>query len=91
MHQKIVGIVFSVLLGCCAALTAGAQMPSLTDTESRIGLVLSGGGARGLAHIGVLKALEELCIPVDCITATSMGALVGAAMPQATPLAKSST
>src|SRR3984957_9423068 len=43
----------------------------------RICLVLSGGGARGMAHIGVLKVLEDLKIPVDCIAGTSMGAIVG--------------
>jgi NTE family protein len=43
----------------------------------RIGLVLSGGGARGAAHIGVLKVLEELRVPVDYIAGTSMGAIVG--------------
>ena len=43
----------------------------------KIGLVLSGGGARGVAHIGVLKALEELHVPVDYIAGTSMGAVVG--------------
>ena len=43
----------------------------------RIGLVLSGGGARGAAHIGVLKVLEEMRIPVHAIAGTSMGALVG--------------
>jgi len=43
----------------------------------RIGLALSGGGARGMAHIGVLKVLEELQIPVDYIAGTSMGAIVG--------------
>ena len=43
----------------------------------RIGLVLSGGGARGAAHIGVLKVLEELRIPVDYIAGTSMGAIIG--------------
>jgi NTE family protein len=42
-------------------------------------VVLSGGGARGAAHIGVLKALEEYRVPIDCIAGTSMGALVGAA------------
>ncbi|HEV6968925.1 patatin-like phospholipase family protein [Roseateles sp.] len=45
----------------------------------RIGLVLSGGGARGLAHIGVLRVLEELRVPVDLIVGTSMGAVVGGA------------
>lgn len=43
----------------------------------RVGLVLSGGGAAGLAHIGVLKALEEHGIPIDYVTGTSAGALVG--------------
>ena len=43
----------------------------------RVGLVLAGGGARGAAHVGVLKVLEELRIPIDCIAGTSMGALVG--------------
>ena len=43
-----------------------------------IGLVLSGGGARGLAHVGVIRALEELKIPIDYIAGTSMGAIIGA-------------
>ncbi len=47
------------------------------NERPRIGLVLSGGGARGAAHIGVLKALEELGISVDMIAGTSMGALIG--------------
>nr|WP_309491471.1 patatin-like phospholipase family protein [Trinickia mobilis] len=49
------------------------------DSASRpsVGLVLSGGGARGYAHLGVLKVLEEDRIPVDCIASTSMGAVVG--------------
>ncbi len=46
-------------------------------TRPRICLVLSGGGARGMAHIGVLKILEELKVPIDCIAGTSMGAVVG--------------
>ncbi len=68
----------------CFALVASAQTPS-TPTASetspkprpKIGLVLSGGGARGITHIGVLKVLEQLRIPVDYIAATSMGAVVG--------------
>lgn len=47
----------------------------LTDTS--IGLVMSGGGARGYSHVGVLKAMEELSIPVDYIGGTSMGSYVG--------------
>lgn len=48
----------------------------------KIGLALGGGGARGLAHIGVLKALEEEKIPIDTIAGTSMGAIVGGAYAQ---------
>jgi len=44
----------------------------------KVGVVLSGGGASGLAHVGVLKALEENNIPIDYITGTSMGAIIGA-------------
>ena len=46
-------------------------------TRAKIGLVLGGGGARGYAHIGVLKKLEELHIPYDYIAGTSMGSIVG--------------
>ncbi len=51
-------------------------------------LVLSGGGARGAAHIGVIRVLEELRVPIDCITGTSMGALVGAAYASGMTLAE---
>jgi NTE family protein len=47
------------------------------DARLRVGLVLGGGGARGAAHIGVLKELERLQIPIDAIAGTSMGAVVG--------------
>ena len=55
-----------------------APAPDAIPTiRPRICLVLSGGGARGMAHIGVLKILEELKVPIDCIAGTSMGAVVG--------------
>src|SRR3569833_10588 len=47
------------------------------EPRPRIGLVRGGGGARGGAHVGVLKVLDEMRIPFDCIAGTSMGALVG--------------
>jgi NTE family protein len=53
--------------------TGGAGAPR----RPRIGLVLSGGGARGLAHIGVLKVLEREHVPIDMIAGTSMGAIIG--------------
>ena len=49
-----------------------------TDGSPRVALVLSGGGARGFAHIGVLRVLDRLRIPVDLVVGTSMGAAVGA-------------
>ncbi len=56
-----------------------APSPSTAEVKSRprIALVLSGGGARGAAHVGVLKVLEDLRIPVDFIVGTSMGSFVG--------------
>ena len=56
-----------------------ARMDSIHRTQHRptVGLVLSGGGAKGSAHVGVIKYLEELQIPVDVICGTSMGGLVG--------------
>lgn len=59
-----------------AALAGEAKKEEAS--RPKIGLVLSGGGARGGAHIGVLKALEELHIPIDYIAGTSMGAIIGA-------------
>lgn len=49
-----------------------------TGYAQKVGVVLSGGGAKGIAHIGILKALEENNIPIDYITGTSMGGIVGA-------------
>ncbi len=59
--------------------TAAQQGESAAEALARptVGLVLSGGGARGGAHIGVLKALEELRVPVDYVAGTSIGAVIG--------------
>ena len=65
--RLLVAALLAVALGAAAA------------ERPRVCVVLSGGGARGAAHIGVLKALEEYRVPIDCIAGTSMGALVGAA------------
>jgi len=61
--------------GQAAIQATGAAVPG--SKRPRVGLALAGGGARGGAHIGVLKVLEELRVPIDCIAGTSMGALVG--------------
>lgn len=76
-HIKRLMAVGALLL---TMVTAGAQ--TVTDSMSsdrrpRVGVVLSGGGAKGMAHIGVLKVLEKAGIPVDIVTGTSMGSIVG--------------
>jgi NTE family protein len=72
-------LVLAVRTAVAAAATPAAA-PDAAPTapeRPRVCLVLSGGGARGMAHIGVLKVLEELRVPIDCIAGTSMGAIVG--------------
>jgi NTE family protein len=61
-----------------ASTASTASTPS-TPPRPRVGLVLSGGGARGYAHIGVLRVLERLRVPVDIVVGTSMGSVVGGA------------
>jgi NTE family protein len=65
------------LLGLLSPFQVSAVEPAGSAARPRIGLVLGGGGAKGAAHIGVLRVLDEMHIPVDCVTGTSMGALVG--------------
>jgi NTE family protein len=60
-----------------SAVATEAAVPA--PAHPKVCLVLSGGGARGVAHIGVLKVLEELRVPVHCIVGTSMGAIIGGA------------
>jgi NTE family protein len=75
----------ALLVGLAIALglpgSGAAEKPSKRDPKRdarpRLGLVLSGGGARGAAHLGVLQVLEEMRIPVDMVTGTSMGSIVG--------------
>ena len=81
-RERLVFGLLPLLLWCGAAgadpaqpAPAAAQAP--LPQHPRICLVLSGGGARGAAHVGVLEALEQLHIPVDCIAGTSLGAAVG--------------
>ena len=69
-----------LLILLTALLTCGLVSAEPADTESgrkKVAVVLSGGGAKGMAHIGVLKVLEKAGIPIDIITGTSMGSIVG--------------
>lgn len=68
-----------LIISIFSMMTFGVMAQSTEKEASRpkVALVLAGGGAKGAAHIGVLKALEELRVPVDYITGTSMGSFVG--------------
>lgn len=71
-----------VLLFLCAFLAPAAlaeenEAPAPRKQRPRVGLVLSGGGAKGVAHIGALKIIEELGIPVDYVVGTSIGSIIG--------------
>lgn len=72
--KKLICIVFSTLL----SIAAVSQEQSSNKDDVKVGLVLSGGGAKGLAHIGVLKVIEEAGVRIDYIGGTSMGAIIGA-------------
>ncbi len=82
MGRKIAALMLAALMLPCICNNSYAQDRKLfkqqkRETRPRIGVVLSGGGAKGAAHIGVLKVLEEYGIPVDCVVGTSMGAIIG--------------
>ena len=70
---KLISVVFLSLV----SLVAAAQDTTMVKARPKVGLVLSGGGAKGAAHIGVLKYIEEMGIPIDYIAGTSMGSIVG--------------
>ena len=67
-------LVIAVLL-CCNVMAQQDSVPA--PERKKVGVVLSGGGAKGMAHIGVLKVLERAGIPIDYITGTSMGSIIG--------------
>jgi NTE family protein len=80
--------------GYCAAAEAvkAGDMPTpAIPQRPRVGLVLAGGGAKGGAHVGVLKVLEEMHVPIDCIAGTSMGALAGGGYASGIPAEKMQT
>jgi NTE family protein len=89
-RSSLASAVVAGLLGCCAAYAAQtdtAQPAGAEASRPRVGLVLAGGGAKGGAHVGVLKVLEEMHVPIDCIAGTSMGALVGGGYASGIPAA----
>jgi len=77
MGKLLLRLGLACTLGAGCVWSGGTWAAADPAIRPRICLVLSGGGARGMAHIGVLKILEDLKIPIDCIAGTSMGAIVG--------------
>lgn len=79
MHKSYRSVIAAVTLSMLTPAVAHAS--EAPDTTARrpqsVGLVLSGGGAKGIAHVGVIKALEDAGIPIDYITGTSMGSIIG--------------
>ena len=73
----VLAITAALAWSCLSALAQPAAPPE--PQRPRIALVLSGGGARGFAHIGVLRVLREMNVPVDIVVGTSMGCVVGGA------------
>ena len=67
------------LLSCRDVIAAGNSPAQPAGAAPRIALALSGGGARGIAHAGVLKVLDEMRIPISCVTGTSMGSIFAGA------------
>ena len=83
-HSNLVSLGVVICMFFLVMVNVAQAAEEKTKTElyripgrPKVGLVLSGGGARGVAHVGVLKVLEELRVPVDFIAGTSMGSLVG--------------
>ncbi len=66
-------IIFAIALMLCSMVSAQEE----NQTRKKVAVVLSGGGAKGMAHIGVLEVLEKAGIPVDIVTGTSMGSIIG--------------
>ena len=70
-------LTLGLLLATIVPNPVSTPVAEAAPNRPRIGLALGGGGARGIAHVGVLKTLEEMRVPVDCIAGTSMGSIIG--------------
>lgn len=75
--MKNLRILLFVITAILTSSVVSAQVDSTTVYRKKVAVVLSGGGAKGMAHIGVLKVLEKAGIPIDIVTGTSMGSIVG--------------
>jgi len=76
--KPLTGFVICCFIAVCASCASTQGPPGAETPKPRIALVLGGGAARGFAHIGVIRALEQEKIPIDMIVGTSVGSLIGA-------------
>lgn len=74
--KRLFFIVFCIFL-MCSANAQNADSTKFAPSRPKVGVVLSGGGAKGFAHIGALRVIEEAGIPIDYIAGTSMGSIIG--------------
>lgn len=78
MTKKVISsFILTALSACFAFVTYAVNDEEMELQRPKVGLVLSGGGAKGAAHIGVIKYIEEMGIPIDYVAGTSMGSIVG--------------
>jgi NTE family protein len=66
-----------LILAGVLTFTTGMRAENLPSERKKVGLVLSGGGAKGMAHIGALKVIEKAGLPIDYVVGTSMGSIIG--------------
>ncbi|MDO4462400.1 MAG: patatin-like phospholipase family protein [Bacteroidia bacterium] len=78
MSKRVFTIIISSLIIYTSSFAQTQEQDTISPHRPKIGLVLSGGGAKGLAHVGVLKAIDKAGLKVDYITGTSMGAIIAA-------------
>ena len=77
MSNRMKKILMMAAVAIMTVMNMSAQTDSMAVRRKKVAVVLSGGGAKGMAHIGVLKVLERAGIPVDIVTGTSMGSIIG--------------
>ncbi len=75
--MKKIALILVAAMMCSMVNAQESDSRAVSNTRKKVGVVLSGGGAKGMAHIGVLKVLEKAGIPVDIVTGTSMGSIIG--------------
>lgn len=75
--KRMKHLIICMLAACCLTHPSTLTASEPTAPRKKVGVVLSGGGAKGMAHIGALRVIEEAGIPIDLVVGTSMGSIIG--------------